>query len=466
MSQQCTCASAGAVLLQTIGRSLDITSCLSARLVCSSWCDGVSSSIVSLLLTPALLATLGPEPLKRCLNRLAHLENIDLALTSNAALGKQRSYNAEHVQQLLELLSQHCQQKKLPALFAFTEQLPAPRVVELGLFGAAMPAANAAAAAPAANGVASLEQQQKQQLASWQQQGLGQGLQELGPKLTSMRLSNLNILNSATLSQLTRLEHLELNLQRGSGINWRDLAQLPALHSLILAPPVSPSSSGLGPEHAQQVVPTLLSFSIPVKDLLEGLTASPAGAARMKQLLIQQTGSWDARAVELLSEFKSLEVLRLFPGPTQREDMWDNLAPVSGLVKLQELQLVGYSPVNFSNGSATGESGQHCDTLHCHLAGVRYCLRCCLRRPDIQQQTIQHQSAAAAQVWCGIWRSCFFMQSAGLCAGRRGPLTRHVNYFAAKCSICFRVLCCFVCFCCHVCLQARPCQLPCWTCIH
>lgn len=356
--------------LQTIGRSLDITSCLSARLVCSSWCDAVSSSIASLLLTPALLATLGPEPLKRCLNRLAHLENIDLALTSREALGSQRSYSAEHVEQLLQLLSQHCQQRKLPALFAFVEQLPLPR--------SALPQLPPLAAAAAANANAaavSLEQQQRQQLAAWQQQGLGQGLQELGPKLTSLRLSNLSVLNSTMLSQLTQLEHLELNLSRGSGIDWPSLAQLPALHSLTLAPPVSPSSSGLGPEHAQQVVPTLLSFSIPVKDLLQGLIDSPSGAGRMKQLLIQQTGTWDAAAVELLPQFTGLEVLRMFPGPGRREDMWDDLAPVSGLRRLQELQLVGYSPVSFSRGSATGEARQPmwgCLLLKCSLLRINF----------------------------------------------------------------------------------------------
>jgi hypothetical protein len=347
-------------LLQSIGRALDITSCLSARLVCSSWCDGVSSSIASLLLTPALLATLGPEPIKRCLNRLAHLENIDLALTSTEALGKQRAYSAEHVQQLLELLAQHCKQKKLPALLAFVEQLSNRQGMGStgGGFGAAIAAAMnnlGGGGAAAAAGSNEAQSQQQQHLASWQRQGFGQGLQELGSKLTSMRLSDASLLSSAYLSQLTRLEHLELNLHRGSGINWKDLALLPALQELILAPPVSPSSSGLGPEHAQQVVPTLLSFSIPIKELLEGFIESAGGAGRLKQLLIQQTGSWDARAIELISEFTGLEVLRVFPGPTIHDSRWNNLVPVSGLQKLKELQLVGYSPVNFSNGSATGE---------------------------------------------------------------------------------------------------------------
>jgi hypothetical protein len=172
-----------------------------------------------------------------------------------------------------------------------------------------------------------------------------------------MRLSDASLLSSASLSQLTRLEHLELNLHRGSGINWKDLAQLPALQELILAPPVSPSSSGLGPEHAQQVVPTLLSFSVPVKELLQGFIESAGGAGRLKQLLIQQTGSWDTAAIELLPQFTGLEVLRVFPGPNSQDRMWNNLVPVSGLQKLKELQLVGYSPVNFSNGSATGEAG-------------------------------------------------------------------------------------------------------------
>jgi hypothetical protein len=49
-----------------------------------------------------------------------------------------------------------------------------------------------------------------------------------------------------------------------------------------------------------------------------------------------------------------LEVLRLFPGLTTPLDLWHDLAPVSRLVKLKELQLVGYSPIKFSRGAATG----------------------------------------------------------------------------------------------------------------
>jgi hypothetical protein len=49
------------------------------------------------------------------------------------------------------------------------------------------------------------------------------------------------------------LEFLELNLVHGGEVSWERLAALPALHSLMLVPPISPHSSGHGPEHAQQV---------------------------------------------------------------------------------------------------------------------------------------------------------------------------------------------------------------------
>lgn len=49
------------------------------------------------------------------------------------------------------------------------------------------------------------------------------------------------------------LEFLELNMTSGGNVDWDRLAQLPALHSLMLVPPISPHSSGHGPEHAQQV---------------------------------------------------------------------------------------------------------------------------------------------------------------------------------------------------------------------
>jgi hypothetical protein len=50
-----------------------------------------------------------------------------------------------------------------------------------------------------------------------------------------------------------------------------------------------------------------------------------------------------------------LEALRLFPGLETPLTLWHDLAPVSRLSKLKELQLVGYSPIQFSRGAATGE---------------------------------------------------------------------------------------------------------------
>lgn len=52
----------------------------------------------------------------------------------------------------------------------------------------------------------------------------------------------------------------------------------------------------------------------------------------------------------------ALEVLRLFPGLNTPLALWHDLAPVSKLSKLKELQLVGYSPIKFSRGAATGGS--------------------------------------------------------------------------------------------------------------
>jgi hypothetical protein len=52
----------------------------------------------------------------------------------------------------------------------------------------------------------------------------------------------------------------------------------------------------------------------------------------------------------------ALEVLRVFPGLNTPLALWHDLAPVSKLSKLKELQLVGYSPIKFSRGAATGGS--------------------------------------------------------------------------------------------------------------
>jgi hypothetical protein len=57
---------------------------------------------------------------------------------------------------------------------------------------------------------------------------------------------------------------------------------------------------------------------------------------------------------ELLRQFTALEALRLFPSPNSSGALWENLGPVSELKQLKELQLVGYTPINFTNGAATG----------------------------------------------------------------------------------------------------------------
>eukprot|EP00879_Flechtneria_rotunda_P008547 GHRR01008954.1.p1 GENE.GHRR01008954.1~~GHRR01008954.1.p1 ORF type:complete len:964 (+),score=482.48 GHRR01008954.1:440-3331(+) len=312
--------------LKAIGRALDINSCLSARLTCSSWCEGLSASISSVTLLPAIVAKHGRQPIINCLSRLAHLEHIEVALASKVQAAHTRGYTAEHLEQLLSTLAQHCPQKQLPALCTYNETLD-------GRSGPGLLA-----------------------LPSHWRKGFSSGLASLGPKLTSLRMSDPTLLQPTLLQELSKLEFLELNLHKALEVSWQELAQLPELHSLMVTPPISPSSSGQGPEHVQQVVPTLLSFSIPAKDLLTGFTAVEGAAARMKQLLLQQTSSWNVEAAELLQQFTGLQALRLFPGPATPEGLWHDLAPVSMLNKLKELQLVGYSPISFSNGAAAGES--------------------------------------------------------------------------------------------------------------
>jgi len=64
-------------------------------------------------------------------------------------------------------------------------------------------------------------------------------------------------------------------------------------------------------------------------------------------------------------------MLRLFPGVTTPGSLWQDLAPVSTLRKLKELQLVGYTPVKFTSGAATGAplalqgSFSGCSSVHC-----------------------------------------------------------------------------------------------------
>lgn len=65
---------------QAVGRALDISSCLSARLVCLSWCEGVSASITCMCLTPGVISSLGPAAVARALERLAQVESVDIAI--------------------------------------------------------------------------------------------------------------------------------------------------------------------------------------------------------------------------------------------------------------------------------------------------------------------------------------------------------------------------------------------------
>lgn len=68
----------------------------------------------------------------------------------------------------------------------------------------------------------------------------------------------------------------------------------------------------------------------------------------------------------------------MFPGPNSPDGVWNNLAPVSRMTKLKELQLVGYSPVNFSNGSATGKSPLRVFWLYCLMLWQETAVSCVL----------------------------------------------------------------------------------------
>lgn len=145
--------------LQAIGNFLDITSCLSSRLVCQHWCKGISDSLHSLVLTPAALVKYGSKPITKVLQRLPHLEGIDIAISPTAYAGSQRSYKHVDLQALLSLIAEHGPQK-LPAVFTFAETMQTSRGGFRGL-----------------------------QLADTWLESYKQGLADLGPKLTSLRIS-------------------------------------------------------------------------------------------------------------------------------------------------------------------------------------------------------------------------------------------------------------------------------------
>lgn len=170
--------------LQGIGRALDMLTCLSARLVCSSWCEGISASISSMCLTPGIVKQLGPAAVARALERMAQADAVDIAVgplrrraapsqlelahilgemipgfqqagaggaaaaaagpgglaadadgANNAAAAaaapmapvydQLRPYSAEDMEQLLQLLAEHRPTQKLPTLYVYTESMSA-----------------------------------------------------------------------------------------------------------------------------------------------------------------------------------------------------------------------------------------------------------------------------------------------------------------------------------------------------
>lgn len=70
---------------QAVAEGLDLASCLRARLVCRSWVEGASASIISALFTPAGLARSGAAALASGLNRMRQLTSIDLSIGCHPA---------------------------------------------------------------------------------------------------------------------------------------------------------------------------------------------------------------------------------------------------------------------------------------------------------------------------------------------------------------------------------------------
>lgn len=110
-----------------------------------------------------MLAKYGPAPITKALQRLHHLEGIDIAISPSSTAATQRSCNNQHLQQLLSLVAQHGP-AKLPAIFAFGETMQTARTSSRAL-----------------------------QLPAVWKQSFKQGLAELGPKLTSLRVSDATL---------------------------------------------------------------------------------------------------------------------------------------------------------------------------------------------------------------------------------------------------------------------------------
>lgn len=99
---------------------------------------------------------------------MPHLKGIDVAVSPSVSAASQRSCTPEHLQQLLALIAQHGPQK-LPAVFTFAETMHTARDSSRSL-----------------------------QLPAVWRDSFKEGLAELGPRLTSLRVSDPTLFQVGT----------------------------------------------------------------------------------------------------------------------------------------------------------------------------------------------------------------------------------------------------------------------------
>lgn len=107
-----------------------------------------------------MLVKYGPGPISKALQRMPHLEGIDVAVSPSVSAAAQRSCTPQHLQQLLSLIAKHGPQK-LPVVFTFAETMQTARDSSRAL-----------------------------QLPPVWRDSFKQGLAELGPRLTNLRISD------------------------------------------------------------------------------------------------------------------------------------------------------------------------------------------------------------------------------------------------------------------------------------
>lgn len=231
---------------QILGGALDVSTRLSARLTCRSWCSGVSGTVRAVQLSPALLHAVGAAPLLAALQRLPHLERVCIPLQlpqhilvqcaaavasgrgcaeslralAEAVLPGCRGYSGAAVSQLLHLVAEINVGRARPVMLEVGPEVVLRRVLVPGARFAQATTPVASGAAPQHLPQTALHLTVPDTVAAGgnpvaaRRRGLAEGLAAALPALHRARVDGDWLLGALQLQHLSTLDELTLGISR------------------------------------------------------------------------------------------------------------------------------------------------------------------------------------------------------------------------------------------------------------